>query len=60
MKKPEKIIQTCFSVDSETYENYMVILFAENNLVISSHVIRFPKWFKYYDQQYRYYIFSHN
>jgi len=61
MKKSISIIQTCFSIEhADRFDNYMVLAFTENNQVISSHVIRFPNWWKYYDKRFRFYIFSHN
>jgi len=60
MKNPKNNLQSTFSIDvGRTIENYMVLVFTEGNQ-IKSIVVRFPDWFRFYDQQYRYYIFSDN
>ena len=61
MKKPISIIQTNFSIEHpETFENFMVLAFMENNEVVGSHVFRFPDWWVFWDKRFRFYIFSHN
>ncbi len=61
MKKPNRIIHTHFSVElPESFDNYMVLAFMENDQVVSSHTVQYPEWWKFYDTRYRYYIFSHN
>ena len=57
MKKPNNIIiQNNFSIDGQTFENFMVLTFMENNRVSSSYVLRFPEWHNFYDADYKYYI----
>ena len=55
MKKTEKIIQTCFSIDLDTHENFMVLVFTKDNQVISHQTIKFPDWFKFYNSEFPYY-----
>jgi len=59
MKKPS-IVQTNFSIDGETFENFMVLTFMENGKESQSIVLKFPDWWLYYDEQYQYYLFSQN
>jgi hypothetical protein len=60
MKKPHEIIQTNFSISSESLDNYMVLVFTKNNEVVSTHTIAFPQWWKFYDENYPYHPFSYN
>ncbi len=61
MKKPNKILQSHFSVDlPEDIDNYMVLTFIEDDKTVSTHFVKFPDWWRFMDRQYRYYIFSQN
>ncbi len=61
MKKPNKILQSHFSVDlPETIDNYLVLTFTEDDKTVSTHFVRFPDSWVFYDKRYRYYIFSLN
>jgi len=61
MKKLNRIIQTNFSIEHpESYDNYMVLVFTENNQVVATHTVRFPDLWRFYDKRFPYYIFSYN
>ncbi len=61
MKQTINIIQTNFSIEHpDTFENFMVLAFMENSEVLVSHVFRFPDWWVFWDERFRFYIFSHN
>ena len=61
MGKPNRIIQTDFSIEHpESYDNYMTLVFVKNNQVVATHTVRYPDWWRFYDNKYQYYIFSHN
>ncbi len=60
MKKPHKIIQTRISIDSESLDNHMILVFMNDNRIISTHIITFPLWWKFYDENYPYHPFSYN
>jgi len=61
MKKPNRIFQSHFSVDlPESFDNYLVLTFMEDNKRVSTHFVRFPDWYRFHDKRYRYYIFSQN
>ena len=55
MKKSKSIIQTNFSIDTESYNNYMVIAFTQDGQVTSTHIVKYPDWFKFYNSEYPYY-----
>ena len=60
MKNTNRITQTHFSIDlPETIENYLVLTFSENESR-STHFIKLPDWWRFYDKKNRYYIFSRN
>jgi len=60
MKKPIKITHTNFTMDTDDFDHFMVINFIEANQVKSTHIVRYPEWWRYWDKRYRYYIPSNN
>lgn len=61
MKKPSRINQTHFSIDlPETIENYLALTFIDEHGNKSTHLVKFPEWWRFYDKKYRYSILSHN
>lgn len=58
--KRYRIIQSCFSIDAETSENYMILAFTKDNQIIKSHVLRFPSGWKFFDNDYKFYVFCDN
>ena len=61
MKKRNKINQNHFSVDHPyTIDNYLALTFTEDFEKTSTHLIKFPDSWVFYDKSYRYYIFSLN
>ncbi|MCB8999336.1 MAG: hypothetical protein H6540_04610 [Bacteroidales bacterium] len=60
MNKPKHIIQNTFPIDGgQTLENFMVLTFTEGNQT-KTIMVRFPEWWRYWDRDYKYYIFSRN
>ena len=61
MEKPNRIIQTDFSIEHpESYDNYLVLAFTEENRVVATQAVKYPSWWRFYDSRYRFYIFSRN
>jgi hypothetical protein len=60
MKKSNRILQKVFTLYEENNDNYMIIIFLEDNKVVSTYAIPFPDWFKFFDWNYRYYAFCRN
>lgn len=61
MNKPNRIIQSNFSIEHpKRYDNYMTLAFVKNNQVVATHTLRYPDWWNFYDEKYRYYILSQN
>jgi len=61
MKKPNRIIQTSFSIEHpDSFDNYLVLAFVKNDHVVATHTVKYPEWWRFYDNKYRYYIFSYN
>lgn len=61
MKKPVTIYQHHVSVDlPDNFENYIVLSFVEDSHRVSTHFIRYPKWWRFRDAKYQYNIFSRN
>jgi hypothetical protein len=60
MKKPHNIIQTIVKINPDTLDNHMILVFTENNQVISTHTIIFPYWWKFYDEKFPFHPFSYN
>jgi predicted double-glycine peptidase len=61
MRKTTRINQTHLSIDlPETIDNYMVLTFTNEQGNYSMHLVKFPKWWRFHDKKYRYYIFSYN
>ncbi len=60
-KKPNRIIQTDFFIEhAESYENFMVLVFTENNQVVATQAVRYPDWFRFHDKRFRFNLFSRN
>jgi hypothetical protein len=60
-KKPYMIIQTDFFLEhAESYENFMVLVFTENNQVVATHTVRYPDWWRFHDKRFRFNLFSQN
>jgi hypothetical protein len=55
MKKRICILQTNITIDSETMDNQMALIFVQGNQVVSTHVVAFPSWFNFYNAEYPYY-----
>lgn len=60
MKKPHNIIQTIVKIDPDSMDNNMILVFTENNKVLSTHTITLPQWWKFYSENYPYHPFSYN
>lgn len=60
MKKSYNIIQTIVKINPDTLDNHMILVFTENNQVISTHTILFPQWWKFYDEKFPIHPFSYN
>lgn len=60
MMKEIKIIQLSICLNSENMENHLILLFILNGKIIGVNVIPFPNWFKYWDEQFKYYQFCYN
>jgi hypothetical protein len=60
MKRDHQIIQKLITFNSENTDNHMVLIFLENGEAISVHLVKFPKWFRFYDSDYKYYPICHN
>lgn len=60
MKKQHSIIQTNIKIDPESLDNHMVLVFTKDNKVISTHIVIFPQWWKFYDEKFPYHPFSYN
>ncbi len=58
--KRYRIIQSCLSIDADTYENYMILAFTKDNQIIKSHVLKFPSGWKFFDNDYKFYVFCDN
>lgn len=59
--KPNHIIQTDFCIEHpESYDNYMVLAYTENNQVVATHTVMYPDWWRFYDKRFRFNLFSHN
>jgi hypothetical protein len=60
-KRPNRIIQTDFYIENtESYDNYIVLAFTENNQVVATHTVRYPEWWRFHDKRFRYNLFSQN
>jgi hypothetical protein len=60
-KRPNRIIQTDFYIENiESYENFMVLVFTEDNQVVATHTVRYPDWFRFHDKRFRFNLFSQN
>lgn len=55
MKKDQPIVQKIVNLNPENIDNHMIIIFMENGEVVSMHLVKLPKWFCFYDSDYRYY-----
>lgn len=60
MKNKLKIIQTSISVETHESNNHLLLTFIENKRVVSTMIIPLPEWFKFYDENYKYYLPSLN
>jgi hypothetical protein len=61
MEMPYRIIQTDFYIENpESYDNYMVLVFTENNQVVATQTVRYPNWWRFHDKRYQFNLFSHN
>jgi len=60
MKNQYRIIQTNILIESKDGDNHMVLAFVLNNRVVATHTLIYPKWYKFYDERFKYYLFSDN
>lgn len=60
MKKDFKILQQLVSIDRDNTDNKMILIFTENNRTVGITIITFPSWFKFWDNNFKYYPFCHN
>ena len=60
MKNEPKIIQMHICTDHDSMQNYMILLFVVDKKVIGISVVEYPDWFKFWDEQYKFYPFCYN
>ena len=60
MNEEFKIIQHSICINNESMENHLILLFTLNGKIIGVSVIAYPSWFKFWDEQYKYYQFCYN
>jgi hypothetical protein len=55
-----KILQYKVCINNETLENYLILLFMSNEIIIGISIIKYPGWFKFWDEKFQYYQFCYN
>jgi hypothetical protein len=60
MKKEFKIIQQNICNNHDSMENQMILLFTVDNKIVGLSIVEYPKWFKFYDEQFEHYPFCYN
>ena len=61
--KPNKnirILQQHISINHETMENNMILLFTEDEKIVGVSIVKIPPWFNFWDEKYHYYPFCNN
>ncbi len=60
MHEELKILQFKVCINSETLENYLILLFMSNEKITGISIIKYPSWFRFWDEKFQYYQFCYN
>lgn len=55
-----KIIQVNICLSSENLGNQLLLIFTLDGKIIGVSIIPMPNWFKYWDEEFKYYQFCYN
>ena len=55
-----KIIQVNICLSSENLGNQLLLIFTLDGEIIGVSIIAMPNWFKYWDEEFKYYQFCYN
>jgi len=60
MKDNIKIVQHYVCIDNENIRSQLILFFIDEDKIIGISRVEYPSWFRYYDENYRYYPFCSN